>query len=140
MIEAGLINDKVDKKVAKGEKDKKAQENDDKPKGIAKYFNKAPAVASSSSAKPKPTVIAEPVQTQSTSQSDFARTFKPFVVKKDTVVAPVNWFINKKQRPEVIVIDGESDVEMADVELVSINVGGMSEKGMPSNKCSCSMS
>lgn len=56
----------------------------------------------------------------STSQSDFEKTFKPFVLKKDTEVAPTNWFLGRRAKfsnsgrravtpagRELIVIDDE---------------------------------
>jgi chromatin assembly factor 1 subunit A len=49
--------------------------------------------------------------------SDFEKTFKPFVVRKNVEMAAVNWFTTPTHPPqknrEVIVIDGDDDVEVS---------------------------
>ncbi|KDQ18445.1 hypothetical protein BOTBODRAFT_511908 [Botryobasidium botryosum FD-172 SS1] len=103
--------EKLKKRAIKAEKEKK--ENEDMQKSAAKlasFFSKTPAT------KPKPAPKA------SSSKSDFQRTFYPFVVKKDTKLAPVNRFQLEKQRRkndvvdvdgnEVIVIDADDDDKM----------------------------
>lgn len=57
--------------------------------------------------------------------SDFDKTFKPFVLKKGTVMAPVNAFRVKRRKTEreVIVIDDEDIVETdGEVEVVETPV------------------
>jgi chromatin assembly factor 1 subunit A len=41
----------------------------------------------------------------SITQSDFDRVFRPFVLKKNMTVAPINWFA--KRRKDMIIIDAE---------------------------------
>ena len=55
---------------------------------------------------------------------DFDRVFKPFVLKKDAELAPVNWFRDARKRKrladtDVIVIDEDDtgDIEVRDVEM-----------------------
>lgn len=74
-------------------------------------------------------------------QSEFEKTFKTFVIKKDTQLAPVNWFLESKKRMgspsfvrmdgEVIVIDKEDpgkafDVDMYDVPANKVDVSHLS--------------
>ena len=56
--------------------------------------------------------------------SDFDRVFKPFVLKKDAELAPVNWFRDARKRKrqadsDVIVIDEDDtdDIEVRDVQM-----------------------
>ena len=87
---------------------------------MAKFFAKPKAPAATS--KMQETAVAGP----SKLQSDFNKVFKPFVLQKDKVMAPQNWFIaeRKRRRREskrdpnygIIVIDSEDDpdIEMQD--------------------------
>lgn len=76
------------------------------------------------------------------STSEFQQTFKPFVLKKDAIMAPTNWFVHTKTRKRkgrnasvidnnVIVIEdgGDTDVEMQDVKPVDVDVSQMNTKG-----------
>lgn len=54
-------------------------------------------------------------QVASSSTSDFDKVFKPFAVKKDAVIAPVNLFIEKKKAKEIIVLDGGPGHKIASV-------------------------
>ncbi|KAG8992228.1 hypothetical protein FRB93_002457 [Tulasnella sp. JGI-2019a] len=58
----------------------------------------------------------------SSSETDFQRAFKPFLVRKDILLAPVNLFIARarqtgkgkgKEKAEVIVLDDDGDVQMS---------------------------
>lgn len=86
---------------------------------MANFFAKAKPVPSAPS----------PGRKASSSTSEFDKVFKPFVLKKDAVLAPTNWFkaptrSSKRSRStvpelaEVIVIDEEEDcpedIEMLD--------------------------
>ena len=65
-------------------------------------------------------------------QTDFEKTFKPYVAKKDTVIAPANWFLQPRTRllgRDVIVIDDEDKAQDAPLQS-SANVSYMSEKGV----------
>lgn len=54
----------------------------------------------------------------STSESDFERQFRPFAVRKNVSLAPVNRFHVDKTKPpphaEVIVLDDDGDVQMVE--------------------------
>ncbi|KAL1680833.1 chromatin assembly factor 1 subunit A-domain-containing protein [Schizophyllum commune] len=93
--------EKQEKAAAKAERERKQAEAHDKSRSLmANFFSKKPAAA-----KPPPNSQPE----AGSSQSDFERTFKPFLVKKDTTLAPVNWFLEPKgargTEDDVIVID-----------------------------------
>lgn len=76
-------------------------------------------------ARASPAKDPEVPKTASSSEiSQFHKTFKPFVVKKDTTVAPVNWFARSSTKDrhlpltyegDVIVVDDGNDVERIDV-------------------------
>lgn len=104
---------------------------------MANFFAK-PKVPTRSPSKETECPVAGP----STIQSDFDKFFKPFVLKKDTQLAPVNWFVQSKKRKErgsalrldgnVIVIDDEDevgDVHMEDVQFNQEDVRQMSTRG-----------
>jgi chromatin assembly factor 1 subunit A len=82
----------------------------------------------------------------SDNQSEFSRTFKPFLVKKDVQLASVNWFRDKKSkskgnfvprtpRKEVITIDDDDDdgddgdIVMVEPPAPTLNVSTMEAKG-----------
>lgn len=77
----------------------------------------------------------------STSQSEFERTFKPFVVKKGAEIAPTNWFSDSKKKShrrrtftdrDIIVIDeDESDVkgEIINVDMEDVRVESSTDVG-----------
>ncbi|KDQ33573.1 hypothetical protein PLEOSDRAFT_1073788 [Pleurotus ostreatus PC15] len=92
----GEENDKekmgMEKKLAKEEREKKEKEAQHRSRSImANFFSKPRNAAASTSKRIEPTPAP---------QTDFERTFKPFVVKKDATMARINWFRRKngKQR------------------------------------------
>jgi chromatin assembly factor 1 subunit A len=100
---------------------------------MAKFFGKPKASS--------PAAVAGP----SKLQTDFERTFKPFVLGKDKVLAPTNWFLAAKKRKtsshsnrtEVIVIDSDDkveDVKMQDVPS-SEELNNMSPQGILYHFC-----
>ena len=95
---------------------------------MAKFFAKPKA------SSPANVAVAGP----SKLQTDFERTFKPFILGKDKVLAPTNWFLAAKRRKtEVIVIDSDDtveDVKMQD-EPSSEELNNMSPQGMFSRFC-----
>ncbi|KIY51040.1 hypothetical protein FISHEDRAFT_38332, partial [Fistulina hepatica ATCC 64428] len=107
---------KVAKKFVKLEKQKKEQASQDKSRSLmANFFTKRKT--------------SSPVA--SSSQTDFERTFKPFLRKKDTMVAPQNWFQQRLQlgrsgQPgDEIVFDLESQqtsVSEAQIDLANLSV------------------
>lgn len=116
---------------------------------LANFFGKPKA----GSARASPAQESEAgAATGSSTQSAFEKTFKPFVVKKDAEVAPLNWFLDpttnklhkRKDNKDVIVIDDDDagvkkeivDVEMEDVQEVGASVvRQMNTRGRWSNKC-----
>jgi len=127
----------LEKKAAKAEKDRKIKEAASKSRSLmANFFTKPKVVISSNSRDELSSAGA------STSQSEFERVFKPFVQKKNMVIAPTNWFKEsgktkgKKQAiaadAEVIVIDEEAarrDVQMAEPELPESVLVSMTARG-----------
>ena len=87
----------------------------------------------------------------STPQSDFEKTFKPFVLKKDAEIAPINWFLGRKvtfsngakrmAKPagkELIIIDDDpprNEEEIIDIDMEnspttqSVRVSELQPKG-----------
>ncbi|KAK2460579.1 hypothetical protein APHAL10511_007049 [Amanita phalloides] len=129
--------EKLEKKVAKAEKEKKERDAQDKSRSImANFFSKrAPATKStifhSMNAKAGP----------SDAQSDFSKAFKPFVIKKGVQLASINHFLKSKSNGksvarninrEVITIDviddSAEDVVMADPRPPLPDVSTMSTK------------
>ncbi|KAI0336329.1 hypothetical protein GY45DRAFT_1315657 [Cubamyces sp. BRFM 1775] len=133
---AAKEKERLEKKAARAEREKKEQAAQAKSRSLmANFFGKAKASGSSSASPSKSAVgregnRASPVP--GTSQSEFERTFKPFALKKDSELAPVNWFRECKKRQgakvssryegDVIVIDddddrrGGEDIEMTDAQ------------------------
>lgn len=64
--------------------------------------------------------------------TDFERTFKPFVLKKDTTLAPTNWFLQPStrvvERGGIIEIDDNDDAGSQMV--LDEHLGQMSERGI----------
>lgn len=122
--------ERLEKKLARAEREQKEKEAQNKSQSImAKFFG-----------KPKASSPAAAVAGPSKLQTDFERTFKPFVLGKDKVLAPTNWFLAAKRRKtssnsnrtEVIVIDSDDkveDVKMQDVPS-SEELNNMSPQGM----------
>ncbi|KAH9484042.1 Chromatin assembly factor 1 subunit A [Psilocybe cubensis] len=108
--------EKLEKKAAKAEKEKKEKDAHSKSQSImAKFFVK-PKSPSRVTKSQYESAVAGP----SRIQSDFEKVFKPFVLQKDKVMAPANWFLDEKRRKrkaalptgqEVIVIDSDEDMK-----------------------------
>ncbi|KAH7924570.1 hypothetical protein BV22DRAFT_498652 [Leucogyrophana mollusca] len=121
--------EKEEKKAAKIEKEKKQKEAQSKSRSLmANFFGKAKAPERESPVKDT-NAVAGP----SFVESDFKRTFKPFVLKKDAEIAPVNWFLEvgrKRQsrhssgisHAEAIVVDDEIVVKSEDLDVHMANV------------------
>ena len=120
--------ERLEKKLARAEREQKEKEAQNKSQSImAKFFAKPKASS--------PAAVAGP----SKLQTDFERTFKPFVLGKDKVLAPANWFLATKRRKisshsnrtEVISIDSDDneDVKMQDVPSTE-ELNNMSSQGM----------
>lgn len=114
------IKDKEEKRAAKAEKEKKQKEAQDRSRSVmANFFGKAKASVRDPSTKDS-NASAGPL---TLTDSEFQRTFKPFVLKKDAQLAPHNWFLEGKRRTcnrmtgvtheDAIVIDDDTPVQGA---------------------------
>ncbi|TRM61784.1 hypothetical protein BD626DRAFT_570490 [Schizophyllum amplum] len=123
--EAAKEREKQEKAAAKAEKERKQIEAQNKSRSLmTSFFSKKPAPRAASLSQPE----------AGTSQSDFEKTFKPFMVKKDTVLAPVNWYLEPKQLrrrasgtpDDVIVIDEDEESHAAmDVDAEPVPIGDL---------------
>ncbi|KAI0637175.1 hypothetical protein C8Q77DRAFT_1190004 [Trametes polyzona] len=141
---AAKEKERLERKAAKAEREKKEQEAQAKSRSLmANFFGKAkPAATSSGSPASKASASRDGPRGSpgpSTTQTDFQRTFKPFALKKDAELAPVNWFSERKKRErrrrqsgrsvgDVIIIDDEDDSSCTqkadeDVEMEDARVG-----------------
>ena len=126
--------ERLEKKLARVEREQKEKEAQNKSQSImAKFF-----------AKPKTSqtaLINVAVAGPSKLQSDFERTFKPFVLPKDKVLAPMNWFLAAKRRRktssrsnqmDAILVDSDDEVE--DITMrhayTSEELNNMTSRGM----------
>ncbi|KAJ7470589.1 chromatin assembly factor 1 subunit A-domain-containing protein [Mycena latifolia] len=113
--------EKQEKKAAKAEREQKEKDAQNKSRSLMKNFFKAGNTPRAVPAK-EPEADAAP-----SNVSQFEKTFKPFVVKKDTTVAPVNWFTRSrstsllplKYEGDVIVVDDADDMNI-DVASMSV--------------------
>ena len=101
-------------------KEREDKETQEEPQSMmAIFFGKAKASSTTTSPSKGPT------PSTLNTLSEFDRVFRPFTLKKDTELAPINWFQNAKIRKrnedvEIILIDeddaGDHDVEMNEPE------------------------
>lgn len=125
---AAKEKERLEKKVAKAEKEKKEKDAQDKSRSLMANFFGKPKVPTHVPSQEADSVVAGP----SRIQSEFQKTFKPFVIKKDTQLAPINWFSESKKRMgglstvriegDVIVIDEEQPREVFDDVLANKGV------------------
>jgi chromatin assembly factor 1 subunit A len=125
--------ERLEKKLARAEREQKEKEKSQSI--MAKFFAKPKA------SSPAKVAVAGP----SKLQTDFERTFKPFVLGKDKVLAPANWFLAAKRRKtsshsnrtEVILIDCDDKVEDDKMQEVpsTEELNNMSPQGMFSRFC-----
>ncbi|KAG0705051.1 hypothetical protein DFH29DRAFT_908572 [Suillus ampliporus] len=133
---AAKAKEKEEKKAARAEKEKKLKETQDKSRSLmANFFGKAKAPPRES-----PSKGGKPVCGPSTGESDFQKTFKPFVLKKDAEMAPINWFLKSSKRTwgkqtsgfshaDAIVIDDNhaSETDTIDVSIYSTPTFNLAE-------------
>jgi chromatin assembly factor 1 subunit A len=130
--------ERLEKKAAKAEKEKKEKDAQDKSRSLmANFFGKS-KVPTRAPLKEADSADAGP----SRIQSDFERIFKSFVIKKDTQLAPINWFSESKKwmgnplsgriHDDVIVIDEDSPRNVFDVEM---DGGSASEEDVSCLSC-----
>ncbi|KAI5123318.1 hypothetical protein M0805_009339 [Coniferiporia weirii] len=98
--------ERAEKKAAKEEKERKEKEAQNKSRSIMSAFFKKPKASSGNSGQPPSYSPQE--SGPSSSKSDFEKAFKPFVMKKDATMAPINLFEQRKKGKEVIVIDHDT--------------------------------
>ncbi|KAG6844724.1 hypothetical protein H0H87_004344 [Tephrocybe sp. NHM501043] len=134
-IKAVKEQEKLERKAAKAEKEKKEKDAQDKSRSIMASFFAKPKVATWTPVKATALGVAGPSNTS----SEFEKAFKPFVQKKDTELAPINWFQECRKRERtaapakvhdgVIVIDDDEDdreIVMGNVSTPHTDVVGMS--------------
>lgn len=126
----------MEKKAAKAEKERKAKDAQDKSRSIMANFFSKPKVTIT-----KTKEVSSATAGPSSVRSDFEKTFKPFVKKRDSVLAPVNWFQTRRARkkpglakePSVIIIDdeetGAQDVQMEAPQPTESELAGMTKTG-----------
>ena len=127
--------ERLEKKLARAEREQKEKEAQNKSQSIMTKFFAKPKASS-----PAKVAVAGP----SKLQTDFERTFKPFVLGKNKALAPTNWFLAAKRktsshsnRTEVTLIDSDDEVEvdkMPDVPS-SEELNNMSPQGIFSRFC-----
>ena len=112
--------ERTGKKVAKVEKEKKDKESQEKARSMMASFFGKPKTSSAATSPSK-----GPTPSTSNTLPEFERVFRPFTLKKDAELAPVNWFRDAKRRnqyagAEMIVIDEDDtvdhDIEMSEPE------------------------
>ncbi|EKM55675.1 uncharacterized protein PHACADRAFT_209196 [Phanerochaete carnosa HHB-10118-sp] len=112
--------ERLERKLAKAEKEKKAQEAHSRSQSLlATFFGKPKASAASSSAlSSNASSTSAGAKEQSKVISEFEKAFKPFLLKKDATLAPINWFAEvqagktfkgKEKESGVIIIDDDED-------------------------------
>jgi chromatin assembly factor 1 subunit A len=113
--------EKQEKKAAKAEREQKEKDAQHKSRSLMKSFFKTGNIPRGLPAK-EPEMDA----TSSSNISQFEKTFKPFVVKKDTTIAPINWFTKSQNSSHRLPLTYEGDVIVVDAD---DNVTTMSTKG-----------
>ncbi|KAJ7046609.1 chromatin assembly factor 1 subunit A-domain-containing protein [Mycena alexandri] len=110
--------EKQEKKAAKIEREQKEKDAQKKSQSLMQNFLKSKATT------PRAVPANPASEVSASSVSEFDKTFKPFVVKKDTTVAPINWFNTSQNtnRPppltydgDIIIVDDADDVAPVDV-------------------------
>lgn len=133
--------ERQERKAAKTEKEMKAKNAENKSRNLITNFFSKPKAPATSIVK-----VGESSTGRSRPQTDFERTFKPFLLKKGSTLASLNWFREPGTRkgkgmasnsdPRTIVIDLEegtemdNDVVMLDTAKPSSDIGTMTPQGM----------
>ncbi|OAX34423.1 hypothetical protein K503DRAFT_803611 [Rhizopogon vinicolor AM-OR11-026] len=86
---------KKEEKSPQGREGEKQKETQDQSWSImVNFFGKVKDPPHQSSSK-----VGNPACGTSSSESEFQKTFKPFILKKRAEIAPVSWFLKSRQRP-----------------------------------------
>ncbi|KAJ7172649.1 chromatin assembly factor 1 subunit A-domain-containing protein [Mycena filopes] len=117
--------EKLEKKAAKTEREQKEKDAQKKSQSLMQNFLKSKATATPRGVPAK----APASEASASSISQFDKTFKPFVVKKDMTIAPINWFNDVHPPPltydgDVIIVDDADDASPS----APVDVSGMSAK------------
>ncbi|KAF9466308.1 hypothetical protein BDZ94DRAFT_1319571 [Collybia nuda] len=129
---AAKEKEKLEKKVARAEREKKEKEAQNKSRSLMANFLAKPQHSARIESKEKDIAVAG----SSTIQSEFDKSFKPFILKKDTRLAPINHFLKLKDLGKspiaarvdngIIIIDDddipENDVEMQCMQTNEVDV------------------
>ncbi|KAJ6546512.1 chromatin assembly factor 1 subunit A-domain-containing protein [Mycena vulgaris] len=116
--------EKQEKKAAKAEREQKEKDAQNKSRSLMQNFFKT-----GNTPRAVPAKETEAEAAPSSNVSQFQKTFKPFVVKKDTTVAPVNWFTTSQNTSrrlpltyegDLIVVDDADDMESMDLARLSV--------------------
>ena len=104
--------ERLERKAAKADRERKEKDAQNKSRSLMASFFAKPKASASTSIHGSPSK--EPVAGSSTSStSDFDKAFRPFVLKKDAELAPINWFQEsrrqKREDADVIVIDDDGE-------------------------------
>ncbi|KAF8631437.1 hypothetical protein AX17_005114 [Amanita inopinata Kibby_2008] len=135
-VDADKSAKEKERKAAKAEKEKKEKDAQHKSRSMmANYFSKKGSTFKSTAVK-QVDAKAGP----SCAQSEFSKTFKPFVVKKDVQLAPINWLVNYRAvskgkaairmhaNDAIGLEDGPKDIVMADLHCQTLDIGSMTIK------------
>lgn len=125
MVDSVQEKERLEKKMAKAEKEKKEKEAANRSRNLmASFFAKPKGAAAAASGSGSAATAGShststaPAKEPAATVSEFERTFKPFLLKKDATLAPVNWFAEvragrtykgKEKEQDVIVIDDEDE-------------------------------
>jgi chromatin assembly factor 1 subunit A len=104
--------ERLEKKAVKAEKERKDKESQEKARSMMASFFGKPKTSSTPTSPSK-----GPIPSSSNTLSEFDRVFKPFVIKKDAELAPLNWFRDAKRRQADVIVIDEDDTEVHDVEM-----------------------
>ncbi|KAK7693255.1 hypothetical protein QCA50_002822 [Cerrena zonata] len=124
------LKELAEKKLARAEKEKKEKEAQEKSRSLfANFFGKAKPQGSPKAA---PSQSSAPVAGPSRTVSEYQRTFKPFILKKDADLAPINYFRSGRRMTsvsqthingkEIIVIDDDEPIDVSQ-DVVMKDVG-----------------
>ncbi|KAJ7098084.1 chromatin assembly factor 1 subunit A-domain-containing protein [Mycena belliarum] len=114
--------EKQEKKAAKAEREQKEKEAQNKSRSLMKNFFKTGSIPRTVPAK-KPEFSAP----ASNDVSEFQKTFRPFVVKKDTTVAPINCFTKSHDIGPRLPLTYEGNVIVIDdLDETHVDLAGMS--------------
>ncbi|OJA14705.1 hypothetical protein AZE42_12100, partial [Rhizopogon vesiculosus] len=111
---AAKAKEKEEKRAARTEREKRQKETQDKSRSImVNFFGKAKAPPRQSPSKAGNLACGT-----SSNESEFQKTFKPFVLKKGAEIAPVNWFLKSRRRPS-----GEQRSGFSHADAIVIDAG-----------------